>query len=59
VTGGASGIGEATCRLSAKEGTAGIAIADIIEAAGKSPEAELNRSGWNAMFRLLDVTQAA
>lgn len=59
VTGGASGIGEATCRLFAKEGATGIVITDINEAAGKSLEAELNRSGGNAMFRLLDVTQAA
>ena len=59
VTGGASGIGEATCRFFAREGAAGIVITDINEAAGKSLEAELNRSGGSAMFRPLDVTQAA
>lgn len=59
VTGGASGIGAATCRLFAREAAAGILIADINEAAGKSHEAELNLHGGNSMFRLLDVTQAA
>lgn len=59
VTGGASGIGEATCRLFAKENAAGVVIADINEAAGTALAGELDRSGGTAMFRHLDVTQAA
>ena len=59
VTGGASGIGAATCRLFAQEGAAGLLIADINEADGKSLQAELTRQGGRATFRLLDVTQAA
>jgi len=58
VTGGASGIGEATCRLFAKEGARGVVIADLNEAAGTALEAELNRTRSHPMFRHLDVTQA-
>lgn len=36
VTGGASGIGAATCRLYAQEGAAGIVVADINEGGGAS-----------------------
>ena len=36
VTGGASGIGAATCRLYAQEGAAGIVVADINEEGGRS-----------------------
>jgi cyclopentanol dehydrogenase len=59
VTGGASGIGAATCRLFAQEGAAGLLIADINEADGKSLQTELTRQGGRATFRRLDVTQAA
>ena len=38
VTGGASGIGQATCRLFAQEGAAGVVIADIHEPAGTALE---------------------
>ena len=58
VTGGASGIGEATCRLFAQEGTVGIAIADINQAGGAWLEAALNRQGCHATFHHLDVTDA-
>ncbi|MDA1279457.1 MAG: glucose 1-dehydrogenase [Chloroflexi bacterium] len=56
VTGGASGIGEATSRLFVAEG-ARVVIADIDEAKGVALEAELNRAGDVAMFRQFDVTQ--
>lgn len=58
VTGGASGIGAATCRLFAQEGASGVLIADINEAAGKALEFELIGNGGNVTFRLLDVAQA-
>ncbi len=59
VTGGASGIGAATCRLFAKEGARGVVIADVNEAAGTALEADIRREGGNAMFHPLDVTQDA
>jgi NAD(P)-dependent dehydrogenase (short-subunit alcohol dehydrogenase family) len=57
VTGGASGIGQATCRLFAQEGIAGVLVADVDEAAGTALEAQLIRTGGNACYRRLDVTQ--
>ena len=59
VTGGASGIGAATCRLFAREGARGVVITDLNEAAGTALEAEIRRDGGNATFRPLDVTQEA
>src|SRR5574342_1096557 len=59
VTGGASGIGAATCRLFAQEGARGVVIADLNEAAGKALEAELAKTGPTVMFHTLDVAQAA
>ncbi len=59
VTGGASGIGEATCRLFAREGARGVVIADINEAQGKALEAELAGSGTDAIFQALDVSREA
>jgi NAD(P)-dependent dehydrogenase (short-subunit alcohol dehydrogenase family) len=56
VTGGASGIGEATSRLFAEQG-AKVVIADIDDAKGNALEAELNKNGEVAMYRQLDVTQ--
>lgn len=58
VTGGASGIGAATCRLFAQEGARGIVIADVNEVAGKALEADLTAVGGSVVFRRLDVTQA-
>jgi len=56
VTGGASGIGEATTRLFVNEG-AKVVIADIDDAKGNALEAELNHDGDVALYRQLDVTQ--
>ncbi len=55
VTGGASGIGEATSRLFSQHG-ARVVIADIDEVKGGRLESELNESGGEAAFRRLDVT---
>ncbi|MGE7764946.1 SDR family NAD(P)-dependent oxidoreductase [Peribacillus sp. NPDC096540] len=54
VTGGASGIGEATVRLFAEEG-ANVVIADFSER-GKDISVELNTNGYNTLFVKTDVT---
>ena len=56
VTGGASGIGEATTRLFVSEG-AKVVIADIDDEKGNALEAELNHDGEVARYRQFDVTQ--
>lgn len=58
VTGGASGIGEATSRLFVEEG-ARVVIADIDDAKGNALETALNSGGNGevALYRKLDVTQ--
>jgi NAD(P)-dependent dehydrogenase (short-subunit alcohol dehydrogenase family) len=57
VTGGASGIGAATCRLFVREGARGVVIADVNDTAAKALEAELAQSGTRVLVRRLDVTQ--
>jgi len=55
VTGGASGIGEATTRLFVAEG-ARVVIADIDDSKGNALERELNQNGKVATYRNFDVT---
>ena len=57
VTGGASGIGAATCRLFAREG-ASVIIADIDDELGRQVETEITDAGGEAVFRHLDVVNA-
>ena len=52
VTGGASGLGEATCRLMVREG-ARVVVADIQDAKGEAVAADL---GDAAIYRHVDVT---
>ncbi|WP_431028188.1 SDR family NAD(P)-dependent oxidoreductase [Lysinibacillus sp. LZ02] len=54
ITGGASGIGEATVRLFAEEG-AKVVIADFSER-GKDISEELNANGYDTLFVKTDVT---
>ncbi len=56
VTGGASGIGAATCRLYAQEGAAGIVVADINEEGGQSVANNIVEAGGEAIFIHLDVS---
>ena len=57
VTGGASGIGEASCRLFAREGVRGLVLADINEIAGSAIAAELAQGGCDVIFVSLDVSK--
>ena len=57
VTGGASGIGESTCRLFAREGVRGLLLADVNETAGRAIEATLRRDGTDVFFLQLDVSR--
>ena len=56
VTGGASGIGEATCRIFAQAGAMGVVVADVIDAAGEALAAALGTSGSSVLFHHLDVS---
>jgi NAD(P)-dependent dehydrogenase (short-subunit alcohol dehydrogenase family) len=58
VSGGASGIGRATCRLFGREGAV-VLVADIDEAGGRAIAAEIARAGGRATFFRLDVTREA
>jgi NAD(P)-dependent dehydrogenase (short-subunit alcohol dehydrogenase family) len=55
VTGGASGIGERTCRLFAEEG-ARVVIADINEEAGRKLADDILNSGAEASFIKMDIS---
>ena len=58
ITGGASGIGEATARLFAREG-ASVVIVDIDEARGEQVAAEIVKDGGRAMYVSADVAEEA
>ncbi|RJP77515.1 MAG: glucose 1-dehydrogenase [Candidatus Zixiibacteriota bacterium] len=55
VTGGAMGIGRATCELFAQKG-AKVAVTDMAEAEGREVADAINRDGGNARFWRLNVT---
>jgi len=56
VTGGAAGMGAATCRLFGREGCK-VGIADRQEDLGRQIEAEINEAGGDAVFIPIDVTK--
>ena len=56
ITGSAEGIGQATAKLFSKEG-AKVVVADINEKKGQQVVKEIERSGGDAFFFLLDVTK--
>jgi len=58
ISGGARGMGAAEARLFAREG-ARVVIADVLESAGKTVEAEIAARGGEAAFVRLDVTSEA
>lgn len=58
ISGGARGMGAVEARLFAKEG-AKVVIGDILEAQGRSVEAEIKAAGGEAVFVRLDVTHEA
>lgn len=56
VTGGAAGIGKATCIAYAKEGAA-VVIADVLEDEGQATAQEIIESGGQAIFLRTDVSK--
>src|SRR5690606_3489367 len=56
VTGGAAGIGAATCAMLAREGAA-VAITDLQEREGKQLAGRISGSAGTAKFWKLDVTE--
>ncbi len=55
VTGGALGIGKATCQLLAKEG-ATVVVTDLKDEEGQAVAAQIEKQGGSAMFMHLDVS---
>lgn len=58
VTGGAAGIGQATCRVFADEGAA-IVVADVNVEAGQATEREIKSAGGKVLFVKTDVSDEA
>ncbi|MBI5758770.1 MAG: glucose 1-dehydrogenase [Planctomycetales bacterium] len=58
VTGGAAGIGQATCQVFSDEGAA-VVIADVNAKAGKATEREIAAAGGNVRFVKTDVADEA
>jgi len=58
VTGGAMGIGAATCRALAREGAA-VVVADIADAPGRALAEEIAAAGGRALFLTLDIRSEA
>jgi NAD(P)-dependent dehydrogenase (short-subunit alcohol dehydrogenase family) len=56
VTGGALGIGQATCLLFAKEG-ASVAVTDVLDQEGERVVQEISRKGGQAKYWHLDVSK--
>ena len=56
VTGGGSGIGRATCQLSAEEGARGV-VADVNQKGGKVTLALVKKAGGEAVFIKADISQ--
>jgi 3(or 17)beta-hydroxysteroid dehydrogenase len=54
VSGGASGIGAATCRMLAREGAA-VVVADVQDELGETVAADIRAGGGKAVFQRLDV----
>ena len=58
ISGGARGMGAEEAKLFAREG-AKVVIGDILETEGRRTEAEINETGGECIFVLLDVTKEA
>jgi NAD(P)-dependent dehydrogenase (short-subunit alcohol dehydrogenase family) len=59
VTGAASGMGAATARLFAREGAKGVVVADVLDKDGEAVAADIRKTGGQAIFVPLDVTDEA
>jgi len=57
ISGGASGIGEATARLFADEGAA-VVVADVSDTSGQRVAAEINSNGGHAAYTSCDVSDS-
>jgi NAD(P)-dependent dehydrogenase (short-subunit alcohol dehydrogenase family) len=59
ITGAASGIGRATAQLFAREGAAGVVVADVADEAGEATAAEIVAAGGRAVYVHADVSRDA